>query len=344
MMLSRSLSITEFACKFGATGVNWWPMGYQFAHVEGYGRTAGKGKAGGHSVDSIVAEAERRDGACPHVTEPQKPILVYGVTLSEVADQAKAWAEAYRDSRGHKLRSDGLCLLAGVVSAPPDMDAKGWQKLKKDTLKWLKKEYGDALKSVVEHTDEPHPHLHFYAVPRAGERFDSLHDGLRAAREANADRGKRDRDKTKATLDRKAAGLAYAEAMRAWQDRFYETIGRRHGLTRIGPARRRLSRAGWKKEQQQAATIAKGLAENAALFEQLKQADARLKDAAERIKGDRGGKLALEISRIFEGIPQAENGKLWDAMEAKAEEIRRALKEQARGSTRTRGPNERGGR
>lgn len=306
-------------------------MGYQFAHVEGYGRTAGKGKKGGHTVGSIVEEAERQQGACPHVEQPQKPVLLYGVTPSMAAKKANDWAESYRDSRGHKLRSDGLCLLAGVVSAPPDMDGKGWIKLKKATLKWLRSEYGDALKSVVEHTDEARPHLHFYAVPRQGERFDSLHDGLRAAREANGDRGKRGRDKEQATLARKAAGIAYAEAMRGWQDRFYSAVGRRHGLTRIGPARRRLTRAGWQKEQQQARAIADGIEKNRERLEALKQADERVKKAQELLKNQREGGAALQIGEMLQGVPESEFKRCWQAFKDTAEQIRN---EQSRASAR----------
>ena len=53
-------------------------------------------------------------------------------------------------------------------------------------LNGLKTKYGDNLKSVVEHTDEAYPHLHFYVVPKLGDRFDSVHDGYRAANEAKA--------------------------------------------------------------------------------------------------------------------------------------------------------------
>lgn len=37
-------------------------MGYQFFHVEAYGRKAGKTKREGHSIRSIIAEADREPG------------------------------------------------------------------------------------------------------------------------------------------------------------------------------------------------------------------------------------------------------------------------------------------
>jgi len=51
--------------------------GFQFVHVECYGRTAGKGKAGGRTLRSVVEEAEREPQVCPHVDEPQPPNLLH---------------------------------------------------------------------------------------------------------------------------------------------------------------------------------------------------------------------------------------------------------------------------
>jgi hypothetical protein len=63
-----------------------------------------------------------------------------------------------------------------------------WQK---DTVSWLRKEYGENLKTVVTHLDGSHPHIHFYAVPKPepGGRMslDSIHRGRAAAAEAKAD-------------------------------------------------------------------------------------------------------------------------------------------------------------
>lgn len=38
--------------------------------------------------------------------------------------------------------------------------------------------------------------------------------------------------------------------MRRWQDDFFVHVGLKHGLARIGPARRRLTRSQWQAEQQ----------------------------------------------------------------------------------------------
>ena len=230
-------------------------MGYQFIHIEGYARTGSKQSR----VDSktkeaktrqkwsaakVAAEAERHPDACPHVREPKPPGVLFGCMPSEAAKQAEDWANDSRDAQGRSLRKDGLCLLAGVVSLPAEQEAD-WPEFRTACLTWLKHEYGDRLKSVVEHTDEEHPHLHFYAVPLPGERFENLHKGRQAS--AEAIRG----GKTKGEQSE-----AYKAAMRAWQDKFSAEVAASFGLTRIGPARRRLPREAWLAEQAQARALA----------------------------------------------------------------------------------------
>ena len=140
-------------------------MGYQFIHVECYARTPGKGKQGGHGVRSILAEAGREPGACPHVSTPEPPSVVYGCSLAELEKGANDYAEQAKDSIGRKLRTDAPVLLAGVVSAPDAFTPEQWQDLKTLTVRALRGRYGDRLKSVSEHTDEARRHMHFYAVP-----------------------------------------------------------------------------------------------------------------------------------------------------------------------------------
>jgi predicted RNase H-like nuclease (RuvC/YqgF family) len=52
--------------------------------------------------------------------------------------------------------------------------------------------------------------------------------------------------------------------MRAYQDEFSKKVAMNHGLTRIGPGRRRLTRAEWHKEKQQAAFFADAKAQHKA--------------------------------------------------------------------------------
>ncbi|APE97090.1 plasmid recombination protein [Pseudomonas putida] len=212
--------------------------GFQFIHIESYARTAAKGKTGNHSVSSIVAEARRDAGHSPHVESPQSPLYLQGASLDVLEATCEAYAATITDTKGRKMRRDGLCLLAGVVSAPDDFTEAQWSTLSCDTLNWLKKRFEDRLRTTVAHLDESHDHLHFFIVPRDGERFDEVHPGKAAARRAKT-QGLAKGDQNK----------AYIAAMRAFQDDFFEEVGARNGLARIGPGRRRLTRAEWKQEQ-----------------------------------------------------------------------------------------------
>lgn len=220
---------------------------YQFMHVEGYARQAPKkGKAGGHSIRSVMAEAMRDEGAHPHVSEPLPPVILFGAGLAEVEAKATEWADESKDAIGRKLRKDGLALLAGVISCPPEMSDEEWAGYKLDAVAWLARD--SRLVSVIEHVDEKERHFHFYKVPLAGERFEDVHPGRKASLEAAA------KGEVKG-----AQNKAYKAAMRAFQDDFYGGVGVKHGLGRIGPGRRRLTREGWVAEQQTSAKIAQAM-------------------------------------------------------------------------------------
>lgn len=224
--------------------------GYQFIHVESYGREGSKQtktkKNGDTSTSTkwsareILAEQWREDGACRHIENPGQPGLLYGVPPLEILPMIDEWAEQTKDAQGRKLRKDGLCILVGVASLPRDME-DSFPEFAEHTLAWLQEKYGDRLKSVVVHNDEAHPHLHFSVLPRVGEKFDDIHEGFRARNEAK-------RDKKKPVEQNQA----FIEAMRNFQDEFSEKVAMSHGLTRLGPGRRRLTRQQWKLEKKQA--------------------------------------------------------------------------------------------
>lgn len=235
-------------------------MGYQFVHVEAYARISGAGKAGGLTLRAVVAEAERSPGACPHVAHPQPPIVLYGMAPSAAAAVAEERAAVAKDASGRKFRRDGLCLVGGVASYPDafevvnaDADARArWAAWEATTLAWLHTEYGNRLASVVRHEDESHPHVHFFVLPDLREdgrlRIADVHGGRAAA------------DSVKAAGGAKGAqNEAYKAAMREFQRRYWEVVGLGHGLTRLGPGRRRLTRAGWQAEQSAAAAAAETL-------------------------------------------------------------------------------------
>lgn len=202
----------------------------QFIRANSYGLVAPKkAKEGNHSVRSIIDEARRAPGNYPHVKNPQEPILLYGRPVDEIEDVCLSWSSTVTDAAGRKLRKDALCLVAGVVSAPAGMEQ--WPAYRDATVEWLKRKYGDSLESVIEHVDEDNPHLHFYVVPRPGQRFETVHEGRAAA---DAITGKN----MKASKE-----VAYSAAMTAFQDRFHADVASRFDFNRIGPAAPRVSRA-----------------------------------------------------------------------------------------------------
>lgn len=255
---------------------------YQFVHVESYSRSTPKraatvnkktgkasAKSGGHCVKYIVDEAIREASSIPHIDNPLPPTYVFGEPLEALEATCDAWANSVRDARGHATRKDALCLLAGVVSAPKDITPEAWEAFQRDSVGWLKAKYGAALRTVIAHHDESHPHLHFYVVPELGQRFETVHQGREAAAQAKAEGG--------------VKGLqnqAYKAAMRAFQDEFYDKVGIEHGFTRIGPAKRRLTREEWKLEQIQATAAAHAIAMAKATVEQSAEQSAELIEGA----------------------------------------------------------------
>lgn len=249
-------------------------MSFQFAHIESYSRSGGRG--GKHTVADIIAEARRDARSSLHVESPRPPIYVYGYDLDELEQRHDALVETAREmlanGKQRALRKDTGSLFTCVLSHPATPDecrsdsetkaaVEAWAK---DSVLWLRRDLearGGTLESVIMHTDESHVHLHVYALHPSGHA-DRLHPGKAAKKEAVAaavDAG-HDRKTANAMGDR-----AYVEAMRGWQDSYSERVGLPHGLTRLGPGRRRLSRSEWKAEQAAARSVkqARRLAEAA---------------------------------------------------------------------------------
>jgi len=232
-------------------------VSYQFIHFEDYSITKAKKKTNreeqrikeqkeekykgdyneetkGRSLREVIAEAKREVGNCPHVENPSDPILLYGVDLDTVENMALNYhaKTKTKDKNGKekKLRSDANVILSGVVSLNRDNE-NIWEDYKNDSIKYLKEKYGDKLKSVIEHTDESHPHFHFYCIQDPGDVFDLIHDGKKASLEA------RSKNKLKGEQN-----TAYINAMRKYQEDFFLNVSSKYGLTKDGPKRKRLSR------------------------------------------------------------------------------------------------------
>ena len=225
-------------------------MAYQFGHIQWAARTRTqkrtssdvgglKTRSVGWSAQDLADEAERIPHACEHVESPRPPTLVYGVMPSQAVAEATAWGDQAtegRDKRRTKLRSTSPVIAAGVISLPSSM-IDVWPAYRDEAVEALKERYGDRLRSVVEHLDEAHPHMHFYLVPKPGEQFGAVHEGYQAR---NEERKKGPGAKVR---------TAYQDAMKGWQDWLFERVSAQFGLLRLGPKRERLSRQEYMRQQ-----------------------------------------------------------------------------------------------
>jgi hypothetical protein len=242
-------------------------MAYQFIHIEAVSK-AGRDlyqknkKVGNISINSILGEAGRYEGYIEHVEKPLPPVILYGDKekgIESISDTLNDWYEETKDARGHKARVDANALLASVVSWPPISDNEDENEyinkrdsFEADLIKWLKKVYSDDLRLVLRHDDEPfkglnagkiHYHWHYFCVKKPGQKFD-LHPGFLARSEYNISRKDREKmSKEEISEKLKEGKKAYREIMIDFQDRFYQELGRFHGLARMGPMRPRLSRS-----------------------------------------------------------------------------------------------------
>jgi hypothetical protein len=272
-------------------------MAYQFAHMEIHSRKGGKSG----SVSYVLDEAERLEGACSHVSEPAPAELVFGIPLSELRAEHEARSAAacvtLKNGQTRKVRQDQNTMMSVVVSFPQHVgsaDPAALREWEERSVAWLRQELGPGLKSVVRHVDEAHPHLHAYALDEGLEmRVATLHPGAAAKTAAMAAGG-----------DNKEGDRAYRQAMRQWQDRYWNDVGMPCGLARLGPGRRRLTRKAWKDEKdaygavREARTEAKRLQEGGRAYIERTKAKAAAIASTAKVEAD----IAERQRRIFETI------------------------------------------
>lgn len=237
-------------------------MSFQFVHMTAYSR---KGDGKGRSTGFVFNEARRDPSASVHVANPSPPVGVFGVGVDEVERLHDAAADVAvttpKGGKPRKVQKSQHTLMTVVASHPHTMDevradpgkrreAEEWEQR---TVGWLRSQYGDKLVSVIRHEDESHYHLHAYILPDdPAMRANALHPG-QTAKAAVMAAGPAEGEDSKGL--NKRGDQAYKQAMREWQDSYHETVAIPCGLTRLGPQRRRLTRAEWQAEQVQARAL-----------------------------------------------------------------------------------------
>ena len=291
-------------------------MGPQFIRFDKYGKVGAHAKNSSkrkRSMFDIAAEQVREPHACPHVTAPKPHIQRFGCDPREAVAVASGLTEQAVDARGRRLRKDAPVVLGGVISWPEPLtecikDAEAmarWAAFRDDSIAWIHQYWGDHLMSVVEHVDEPQPHVQFVVVaPLDADRrirLTGIHPGLRAEKAA-ADRGLPKRDQKK----------AYRSALKDFQDSFYYDVASRHGLARYGKKRQRYERDEWmtrkkdrealaeasRRHRHEALTLTERAEVRANEAIALVQQDAHLQIAAIEAKADK--RLALVREKAVE--------------------------------------------
>jgi hypothetical protein len=271
-------------------------MGYQFFHAYTFS-TGGK-----HPAAGCLGEACREPEYSQHVKDPHPPEWIEG--SRERIDRAiREYQEKWRDSRGHKLRVDGQILRADVVAWPADMSPEEKKRGQALTLKYYREKFGSAFRGALIHADEPfkdeelrdkpREHLHLFIVPESDQRFDDLHAGLKAKK--NADQVNRKNSKEEKAEAKAHGSEAYRAAMKAEQDEFFERVGRPAGLQRkdTNSPRERIS-----KQKQSIFNKAKDHA--AEITDKAKEVAESIKADAERAAAGIRGSAEKEISELRE--------------------------------------------
>lgn len=237
--------------------------GYQFIHYEVYARQGSPGKGGkegrkgGRTAGEVLDENDREPGNMPHVARPKKPQVLYGVSVDEVRrlhDEVEDAKTTLKNGKTRKIRKTQNTLATCVMSYPVPFDQIRGNKAEEKKLRsWLrdasgfiKREWGDDLKSIILHTDEKYPHIHCLGL-RADWDASMLHPGLAAAK----------------GLTGVEAARAAGDALIAVQDRYAAEVGEKYGQCRIGPKphkrtrQKRLTRREWVEKQNKADGLAR---------------------------------------------------------------------------------------
>ncbi len=223
---------------------------FQFVRVETYAiqGVASKTKGGAlqkskASIVQILDEALRAtEEGCKHLIrqkiEPKPPRFLYGPGMKELF----TWYESHKqraaeNSTPYVSKRTGRVsarhqdrrwptLLAEVASFPgPPNDADGqyvqWREL---CVARLKRIYGEKLVSVIEHTDEPHGHIHALVAHPDATPVRALHPGHIES----------DKRKSQGFIP-KEQQAAYKAGLEDFQSDFHTLVGYPAGLERISP-------------------------------------------------------------------------------------------------------------
>ncbi len=284
----------------------------QFLRIEGYALSASK-LGDKRSVSDVIQEALRIPSDCAHVPTPKPPVFLHGdlEALNRLPQLLTTGAQdAKQMSKGGahiQQRKDTPVLLAGVVCHPDapvpySQELEAWAR---DTVTWLIEKYGPRLDAVIAHFDEPHFHLHFF-VSCQGHSIKRIHCGYAAVSALGRD------------AEPKLRRRAYSNAMREFQNDYFEAVAVKHGLDRIGPARGRMTPEESMRERMRAQALKLAL-------ERATEVDRETEEKEEQAKRNRASaeqELASALARARD--LQAQNKKISDRLTEWAAQLQHA--------------------
>lgn len=272
-----------------------------FAHTQ---TCSLKGNSKTRSASDTAAEAERLEGACPHVQNPQPPNILEGIRPTEVVDliqhrmaeQNKLLRRLRNEQPDRKddlrsIRKDTHVMIASVFSFPDtvaEMIEEEYLRWRDDVIAFAKEDAtrnGAEIMSIVEHRDESHPHVHVLAIPICTDV--NMRMNAKLCHEGHRAQGQHTKQGLHGSPSR-----SYKQAMRGWQDRYHATVGAWHNQARTGPRRRRLDRAAWRAEQERLGAQKK--------TDQALRREAEASQAAETAEARHQAALEISISQLIE--------------------------------------------
>ncbi|MFE3837050.1 hypothetical protein [Pseudogemmobacter sonorensis] len=297
--------------------------GPQFFHLQSYSRKPNKA---GQSIAQVLGEAARLPEFSHHVPAPKPCRVIFGLSPAEVQIRHDAMVAAGRCEVTLKdgitamrgIRKDRHTLMTAVASHPyltTQINANPEARADYDAwvarnVAYLRDLFGDQLVSVIEHSDEEHPHIHAYILPLDDPACEARHlNPSWVAKITAEDAARAEGEPDKIAV--KIGNAAYRSRARELQDDYHLRVGIPSGLTRTGPKRKRLSRQQWREEKAQASHMAKMMQTIKGLTDDL---EGREDDLARSIKVA-ADELAARLDQAEALHNEAEDDRLLAAQE-----------------------------
>jgi hypothetical protein len=193
-------------------------------------------------------------------------------------------------------------------------------------VKFFRRQFGDALLSVVEHVDEDRLHLHIFAAATPDPvthvySIESIWPPMAA--EATQRRAGKSRRVQRAAFRAEATKI---------QDAYYNRVGAVCGLSRFGPRRQRLTREAWRAQRDQAAAVATFTQKLAC---RAKTIDDEVKSRATALAGEIAA-AAIAITTTTANAELMRASELYDRLTEQSKTIEQRLRDEAQETDRLR--------